>query len=185
MKNLNFLRSILVILILLSLPLQARSQSKWRPYLNAGYITNFEKCSDCTTADTGGSIRIGMLNKGLSSKGRLGFYAGYTWFKEHHEDYVGYDDKGWLIMAGIDFRLLTTGNLDWYLKLGIGSEKFISTYPNSYTDSETNIKPDIGLLFNWKHFNLYAGWQPSEPAHINLGIGFTFYKASERPESSY
>ena len=185
MNNLKFLRWILVIVIFFSLPVQGISQSKWRPYINAGYVTNLEKCSDCTTADTGGSIRIGVFNKGLFSKGRLGFYVGYTWFKEHHEDYIGYDDRGWIIMAGIDFRVLTTSYLDWYLKFGLGSEKFISTYPNNYTDTETNLKPDIGLLLNRKHLNLYVGWQPSDPPHINIGIGFTIYKAPERAESPY
>ena len=47
-----------------------------------------------------------------------------------------------------------------------------STYP-SRTETETSFKPDFGLLFNINHFNIYAGWQPSGPHHINIGVGFT------------
>ena len=32
---------------------KVRTQSKFRPYLNLGYITNLQKCSECTQRDQG------------------------------------------------------------------------------------------------------------------------------------
>ena len=145
------------------------TQSKVRPYLNLGYITNLQKCSECTQRDQGFSVRIGLL-----TRGRFGFYAGYIWFKEFHSDIIGYDDKGRGPMAGLDVMLLKRGDFRWYVNLGIFYEKFIATYPGGNTDTETSIKPDFGVLFNINHFNASLGWQPSEPHHINLGVGVTF-----------
>jgi hypothetical protein len=158
---------LLVALLFLFLPNEGNAQERLRPYLNVGYVTNLQKCDECKQADTGGSIRVGILNKK-----KLGFYAGYTWFKEYHEDYIEYDDKGSLISAGIDLLLLRREGFEWYIKLGLGSEKFVSTYPGR-TETETSIKPDFGLLFNFNFINTYVGWQPSDPPHINLGIGVT------------
>ena len=157
-------------LILLSIILTDKgiAQDRIRPYLNAGYITSLTKCDDCIQADRGGSIRFGIL-----TKKRLGFYAGYLWFKVFHANYIPYDDKGSMLIAGIDFLLVKKGIFKGYLKLGLGNEKFISVYPNR-TETESSIKPDFGLLFNFNRVNAYIGWQPSEPAHFNLGIGFTF-----------
>lgn len=161
----------IVLFFLISLVCNA--QNKWRPYLNGGYVTSFEKGTDNQRADAGGSVRIGVLHKGMFGKGRMGFYAGYLWFNVYYEDYIDYDDKGSALIAGVDFLFLDQENLQWYIKLGIAREKLISTY--SYrTETEFSIKPDLGLLINYKHFNTYLGWMPSEPGHINLGIGFTF-----------
>ncbi len=159
---------LLVVPFLLALPSESEAQDRVRPYLNVGYVTNISKCDECDKADTGGSIRVGLF-----TQGRLGFYAGYLWFKEHHPDYIDYDDEGTLLIAGIDLRFLRTGGVDWYAKLGLTREKFTSTYPNR-TESETSIKPDLGLLLNINHFNALFGWQPSEPHHFNIGIGITF-----------
>jgi hypothetical protein len=60
-----------------------------------------------------------------------------------------------------------------YASAGLLIEKFIATYPGGYTDTEINPKPDLGLLFNFGHFNAFLGWQPSEPHHFNIGVGFT------------
>ena len=160
--------NLLILLLFVLIPNESNAQDSSRIYLNAGYITNLEKCSECEQADTGGSIRIGIL-----TKGKFGFYAGYLWFKEYHLDYIEYDDKGSAPLIGINYRLLTRGNLQLYVNLGLEIEKFTSTYPNR-TEDERNIKPDFGLLFNINHVNAYLGWQPSEPPHINIGIGFTF-----------
>jgi hypothetical protein len=144
-----------------------KSQDSRGPYFNIGYITNLKKCEDCTQADRGGSIRMGYL-----TQKRIGFYAGFLWFKEYHADYIEYDDRGWGVIAGLDFRILQKENFDWYIKGGIMSEKFISTY-DYRTESETSIKPDLGFQFNYRMMNLYLGWQPSEPSHYNVGIGLT------------
>ena len=139
-----------------------------RPYLNVGYVSNLQKCSECIHADRGFSVRIGLL-----THGRFGFYAGYLWFKEYHTEQVGYDDRGAGLLAGLDFMLLKKGDFRWYINLGIFNEKFTSTFPGG-SDTETSVKPDFGVLFNFSHINLSLGWQPSEPHHINLGIGLTF-----------
>ena len=77
------------------------------------------------------------------------------------------------LMAGLDFMLLKRGDFRWYVHAGIFNEKFISTWPGG-SDTETSIKPDFGTLFNINRFNAFLGWQPSEPHHINLGLGVTF-----------
>jgi len=166
------LTSIVLVFMFLLIHSECYSQDKRGPYINVGYITNLKKCEACTQADRGGSIRLGYL-----TEGRLGFYAGYLWFKEFHADYIEYDDKGWGVIVGLDFRILRKEDFDWYIKGGVMSEKFISTYDNR-TESETSIKPDLGFLFNYRFINLYLGWQPSEPAHYNVGIGFTLFQPS-------
>ena len=158
---------LLMVSFLLFLPCEGEAQDRVRPYLNVGFVTNLEKCPECEKADTGGSIRVGVF-----TQGRFGFYAGYLWFNEHHPDYIDYDDKGSALLAGIDFRLLRKGGLEWYAKMGIARENFTSTYPNR-TETETNFIPDFGLLLNINHFNTYVGWQPSDPHHINIGVGVT------------
>jgi hypothetical protein len=157
-----------VVPLILLLPRGSEAQEHARLYLNAGYVTNLQKCDACDKADTGFSVRVGLLRTG-----RLGFYAGYLRFKEYNVPTTGYDDEGKLIIAGVDLRLLETGPVDWYAKFGLASEEFISTYYNGRTESETNIKPDIGLLLNISHFNALLAWQPSEPSHFNVGIGIT------------
>jgi hypothetical protein len=82
--------------LLLSLPCESEAQDRVRPYLNAGYVTNVSKCDECDKADTGGSIRVGLF-----TQGRLGFYAGYLWFKEHHPDYIDYDDEALVHGSGL------------------------------------------------------------------------------------
>ncbi len=159
---------LLIAPLLLLLPLDGEAQDMWRPYFNVGYVTNIEKCDECEKKDTGGSVRVGVFNRG-----RFGFYAGYLWFKEHHPAYIGYDDEGSVLLAGIDYRFLRTGGAEWYAKVGIAREKFTSTYPDGRTDDETNFIPDFGLLLNISHFNTYLGWMPSDPHHINIGIGVT------------
>ncbi len=166
MKQLKIIFGIL--LFLYFVPFNASGQDSLRFYVNAGYITNLKKCEDCTKADAGGSIRIGIL-----TKGRMGYYVGYLWFKEFHKDFIEYDDKGRAFLGGIDFCILKKNNFRWYVQAGLEIEKFISTYPNGKTDTEINPKPDFGCLFNFNHVNAFVGWQPSEPAHINFGIGFT------------
>ena len=136
-------------------------------FVNAGFITNLEKCSECEKADTGGSIRIGVL-----TKGKMGYFAGYVWFKEYHPDYIEYDDKGSVFLAGVDYRILEKDDLRLYLNFGLGIEEYKSTYPDR-TETASSIKPDIGLLMNMSHINLYVGWQPSDPHHYNVGVGFT------------
>ena len=158
---------VIAIIFLCVLSIKSTAQERIRPYLNVGYITSIGKCSDCIHADRGGSIRLGIL-----TRKKLGFYGGYLWFKVFHPDYIPYDDKGSMLVGGIDFRLLKMGKFKCYIKLGIGVEKFTSVYVNR-TETETSPKPDFGLLFNFNYFNTYAGWQPSEPGHFNLGIGFT------------
>lgn len=165
MKQLRFILGVLIITYFL--PFNSAGQDSLKFYVNVGYITNFKKCEDCTKADAGGSVRIGIL-----TKGRLGYYAGYLWFKEFHKDFIEYDDKGHAFLGGIDFRILRKNNFRWYIQAGLEVEKFISTYP-SRTETETSLKPDFGCLFNFNHLNAFIGWQPSEPAHINFGIGFT------------
>lgn len=163
----NSSRLLLLVPLLLTLPDESQAQDRVRPYFNVGYVTNISKCDECEKADTGGSVRVGLF-----TRGRLGFFAGYLWFKEHHPDYIGYDDEGKLLIAGVDLRFWRTGGVDWYAKLGLAREEFTSTYPGR-TESETSMKPDLGLLLNISHFNVHAGWQPSDPPHINFGVGIT------------
>ena len=124
-------------------------------------------CKECEKADGGGSVRVGLF-----TKGRFGFYVGFLWFKEYHPDFIEYDDEGSGVLAGVDWRFLTTGDVEWYGKLGLFREKYTSTYP-SRTEEETSIKPDFGLMLNIEHFNADLGWQPSDPHHLNIGIGIT------------
>ena len=163
-KSSSFL---LLMTLALFLPGQIEAQSRTRPYVNVGYVTNIEKCSECEKRDTGGSIRVGML-----TEGRFGFYAGYVWFNEYHPAYIEYDDEGTLIVGGVDIRLVRAGTVSLYGKVGLGREEFTSTYSNR-TETETSMKPDLGLLLNLGNLNLYAGWQPSDPPHINVGVGLT------------
>jgi len=156
-----------VAFLFLLFPSEASAQEELRLFLNAGYVTNLEKCPECEKADTGGSIRAGVF-----TSGRWGFYAGYLWFKEHHPPTIDYEDKGSVLLAGIDFRFLRTGGVNWYAQLGMAREKFISTY-SSRTETETSFIPDLGLLLGIGHFNALAAWQPSDPFHINLGVGVT------------
>lgn len=149
--------------------LDFEEQDSLRFYVNVGYITNIKKCSECTRPDAGGSVRIGIL-----TKGKFGFYAGYLWFNEFHPDYADYDDMGYGFVAGIDFLILTKNDFKWYMNAGLFNEKYKSVYTNGRTEIETSIKPDFGVLFNWNHLNASFGWQPSEPHHINFGIGYTF-----------
>ena len=151
----------------LLIPHELLAQDSSKVFLNVGLITNLEKCSECEKVDTGGSIRIGIL-----TKGKMGYYAGYVWFKEYHPEYIEYDDKGSILLAGIDYRIFRRDNLRCYINFGLGIEKFISTYPNR-TETESSVKPDIGLLFDFRFINAYFGWQPSDPHHYNIGIGFT------------
>jgi hypothetical protein len=159
----------------LGLFIEGKGQDTLRLYLNAGYVTSIIRPDDCTRPDAGFSARIGILtNK------RIGFYAGYTGFQEYHNESIEYDDKGSLYIAGIDYRLLRRGEFRWYVKLGAAVEQFISTYPTR-TETETSFKPDLGFLFNFKYFNLYAGWQPSAPSHFNIGLGFTLRFVKRSP----
>ena len=161
----------ILIAIFLLLPDKSKAQDTLKLYLNAGYVTSISYPSDRTRPDAGGSIRIGIL-----TRGRLGFYTGYAWFKEYLSDFIEYDDKGSLYLAGLDIRLYRKGEFQSYVKIGAAIEKFISTYrTNSRTETETSVKPDLGLLFNLHHFNTYIGWQPSDPSHFNIGVGFTLY----------
>lgn len=139
-----------------------------RVYVNIGYLSSFIIPDDCTRPDVGGSFRIGIL-----SKKRFGYYLGYTWFNEFHENFIEYDDKGRLFIAGIDYQIMKKKEFQIYVKAGLAMEQFISTYP-SRTETETSIKPDFGILLNIKKFNAYIGWQPSDPSHYNIGIGYTF-----------
>ncbi|MEE4176346.1 MAG: outer membrane beta-barrel protein [Bacteroides sp.] len=164
-----------VFVIFLLIPLLCQSQEYSRSYFNLGYITNFSKCEECEKVDTGGSIRLGYL-----SKKKLGFYLGYLWFKEYHKDFVEYDDEGKAFLAGLNLRLFKSEDFRLYAQIGIENEKFIATYPTR-TESETNLKPDFGLLINYKFINSFLGWQPSEPPHINIGLGITILnKSSDR-----
>ena len=165
MKTLIFFFS--MTLIFLFAPGKSNAQDSLRLYLNGGYITNFKKSVDSSQPDTGGSIRIGLL-----TKGRMGYYTGLLWFKEFNLAGIGYDDRGIAFLAGIDYLFLKSGNLYWYIQAGLEAEKFISDYP-TYSESETNIKPDIGLLLNYKFINFFIGFQPSDQTHINMGVGFT------------
>jgi len=174
-----------LVLLTLLFSMDVWSQARWIPYLNAGYITSIKTPPDCYKPDAGGTIRIGILNKGLFEKGRLGFYGGYSWFKEYQEDYVGYDDRGSILLAGIDYLVLRRSNFRVYGKLGLGGENFISTYPGGREEKEFSMKPDFGVLFNIKYVNAYLGWQPSDPFHYNIGLGVSLGKYSRASEVGY
>ena len=105
----------LIVFLILLLPVKNQAQDTLRFYLNAGYITSIIRPSDCTRPDAGGSFRIGIL-----TKKKLGFHTGYAWFKEYHQDFMEYDDKGSIFLAGIDYRLLRKGNFRGYINIGIG-----------------------------------------------------------------
>ena len=120
-----YIRVIVFFLMFLLIPHKLLAQDSSKVFLNVGLITNLEKCSECEKADTGGSIRLGIL-----TKGKMGYYAGYVWFKEYHPEYIEYDDKGSILLAGIDYRIFRRDNLRCYINFGLGIEKFISTYPN-------------------------------------------------------
>lgn len=151
----------------ISLPINLNAQDSSNVFINAGIITNIQKCDQCKKSDTGGSIRLGIL-----TERKLGYFVGYSWFKEYHEDWIDYDDEGNLIFGGIDYRIYKDNKFRVYINVGIGLEQFISTYPNR-TEKESSIKPDLGLLFNLSRINLYMGWQPSEPSHYIFGLGVT------------
>ena len=163
----TYIRIIALVILFLFIPYGVNAQDSSDVFLNVGLITNLEKCSECEKSDTGGSFRIGVL-----TKGKMGYYVGYVWFKEYHPDYIEYDDKGSILLAGIDYRIFRSGDLRCYINFGLGIEKFISTYTDK-SETESSVKPDIGLLINYKFINTYFGWQPSDPHHYNLGIGFT------------
>ena len=134
-----------LILVFLSISYKSNAQDTLGIFINAGYISSIITPDGCIKPDAGGSARIGIL-----TKGKLGFYACYAWFNEYHEEYVEYDDKGSLFIAGIDYRLTKKGNFRGYINLGMGIERYVSTYRHSsMTDIETSVKPDIGLLLNF------------------------------------
>ena len=157
-------------ILLIINPAENFAQDSIKYFINAGYISNLKKCPECVKADQGGSVRIGIL-----TKKKLGFYVGYLWFNEFHPAYIEYDDKGQGIVGGIEFLLLRKDEFQMYANLGIFNEKFISTYA-SRTETETSLKPDFGLLLNYKRINTFFGWQPSDPPHLNVGMGFTLFK---------
>jgi len=160
----------LIISLFLLISSQAYSQQKNRKYINAGYVTNLKACDECKQADAGFSIRLGVL-----PEKRLGYYGGFIYFKEFHPDYIDYDDEGYVFIGGLDYRILKNKNFEFYLKGGLAVENFVSTYRNSNSvDTELSLKPDFGILFNIKHFNIVLAWQPSDPHHYNVGIGYTF-----------
>ncbi len=159
----------LVALVFLLLPNQTNAQNKVRPYVNAGYATSLGKCEDCLKADAGGAVRIGLL-----TSGRMGYYAGYVWFKKDFDrTIVEYDDEGSGVVAGVDFLLNRKGEVQFYLKGGLFFENLKSTYENGRTENEFSPKPDFGLFVNYKFLNFLVAWQPSDPSLINLGAGLT------------
>jgi len=165
---------LLIIIFIVAFNLNGiKSQTKVLPYVNAGFVTNLKKEPENLKADLGGSLRIGVLNKGLFGNGRFGFYGGFLWFQEYHPQGSEYNDQGRVFFGGLSFMLLTKEDFSIYTNLGIGIERFISLYSNSTKEVETSGKPDFGVLFNYKLLNVYLGWQPSAPSHINIGIGLT------------
>ena len=162
----NLLAFTITLFFTLSQSIDSYAQDTLRPYLNVGYITSIVQPSGRSSPDSGGSGRVGLF-----TKNRFGPYIGYVWFKEHEEG--DYYDKGSLFIAGADYRILRNGKFEMYAKLGLIVEKYISVYSNR-DETETSLKPDFGLLFNINHFNVYTGWQPSDPSHYNFGIGYTF-----------
>lgn len=173
-------------LILIIIPSPMFSQGRLKPYINAGYITGLKKVDNAEKLDRGGSIRLGILNKGLFGNGRIGFYGGFLWFSEYNSPLAEYDDKGRIFTAGFDILALKQQKSNWYIKLGLGREKYFSYYRTTgITQYEINYIPDFGILYNIKNFNAYLGWQPSDPHHFNLGIGFTIDSANFIKESGY
>jgi hypothetical protein len=76
--NRLFLFSMFIFLI----AIQGYSQKEIRRYINVGYVTNLKACEECVKADAGFSVRIGRI-----SEKRLGYYAGFIYFKEFHPDW--------------------------------------------------------------------------------------------------
>lgn len=153
--------------------------------MNLGYVTSVIAGTNNEKADRGGSIRAGILNKGLFGNGRFGFYGGYLWYNEFSLPDAEYSDRGSLLMLGVNFLTYKKGNSNWYLNLGLSREKFISTYATGRSEYEINIIPDFGVLYNIKNINIYLGWQPSEPHHFNLGLGYTFDSSLTQNDSGY
>ncbi|PLX11099.1 MAG: hypothetical protein C0597_15625 [Marinilabiliales bacterium] len=157
----------LTILFILLLAVECIAQEKPNVYFNVGYVTNFKKNPESEKVDQGGSVRLGFLGQK-----RFGAYIGYLWFQEYNLDYVEYDDKGRVFIAGVAFCFLKRKNFKTFINMGLGYEKYLSVY-STRTETETSFKPDLGILFNINKFNIYTGWQPSDPSHINIGIGIT------------
>lgn len=183
MRNSGFSLLVIIISIVLLAPHKAYSQQRNEPFINVGFVTNFEKAPDSPEADKGGSIRLGFFHKGLFGNGRIGFYAGYLWYNEFHPPTVEYEDSGKFLVAGIDYKIISLGNFKCYANLGLGNEWFISTYPYNEKEVETSIKPDFGVLLCYRGLNAYFGWQPSDPHHLNIGIGINIFKAPVSSES--
>lgn len=155
-----------LIFFIFSYSTSTKAQDSLRIYFNVGFVTSIVQPPGRLSPDSGGSVRVGLF-----TKSRFGPYIGYVWFKE---DETGeYYDKGSLFIGGIDYRLLRRGDFEMYAKAGLIIEKYISVYSDR-EDTEISPKPDFGLLINVSKFNAYAGWQPSDPSHFNLGVGFTF-----------
>ena len=184
MKKVCLLKIALIILLITSLPRDLRSQQKWQPWINAGYLTALQPGEDSYLVDNGFSARIGLFNRGLFGNGRFGFYVGYISFTTYYEDYVEYDDLGKLLVAGVDYMLLKNDDLSLYASFGLAREKLISQYAFS-EETETSLKPDFGIILNYKFFNLFTGFQPAGSPHLNIGIGFTLYKTSAISNSDY
>jgi hypothetical protein len=175
MKSLKFFFAIIILSLIFPLSNYAQDdesvQKKSKKYVNIGYVTNLRKCGECKRADTGGSIRVGVLREK-----RLGYYGGFIFFNEYHPDFEAYDDAGYLAILGLDYRIYKNNDFEWYAKAGLALEFFMSYYRNSSrVEVERVFKPDFGFLFNYRHFNMVLAWQPSAPHHYNLGIGYTFY----------
>ena len=159
----------LIMLTILMLPNETNAQNKVRPYFNAGYVTSLGECEDCLKVDQGGSVRVGLL-----TSGRMGYYAGYLWFKKYFDrTRVEYDDQGSGFLAGVDFLLNRKGEVKFYLKGGLFFENLKSTYGNGRTENQFSPKPDLGLFVHYKFLNVLLAWQPSDPSLINLGVGLT------------
>lgn len=158
-----------ITLIFFLLPTDANAQNKVRPYFNAAYATSLGKCEDCLQTDAGGAVRVGLL-----TSGRMGYYAGYVWFKKYFDrSRVDYDDQGAGIVAGVDFLLNRKGDVQFYLKGGLFFENLKSTYDSGRTENQFSPKPDFGLFVNYRFFNVLLAWQPSDPSLVNLGAGLT------------
>ena len=156
------------LILLLFLPYESRSQkgpTRVRPYLNVGYVTNLAQgCSDCDKR-AGGSIRVGIL-----TKSRFGLYAGYVWYNVDQYQKAIYEDRGSVLLLGLDFRLSGSFDFQWYLQAGMAYDRFISEYPNR-TETETSLIPQLGCLFIIKKFNTYVGMGGD---NFNVGVGYTF-----------
>ncbi|GEM_PF-2838470 len=186
MNKTRYSTHLAILIIILITPFSIYSQSGLKPYINGGYVTNIKKYEGSTKADQGGSIRIGILNKGLFGNGRFGFYGGYLWFKEFNLPSAEYDDRGTVIMAGTDFLIYKKGSSNFYLKLGLARERFITTLRTDGTVAiDHSFKPDIGIFYNINKFNAFIGSQPSQPGQINIGVGLTFDSSLSLKESGY